>query len=260
MKLRQTAVSSARTEFASPLGCRRLRASRRRPQATCSRLAMVAHTSLGVDVLVIASTPSIGLCTRSLAQREWYLADEHLPRITESSSSATMATNSTTKSNGPLRTSSSRRNREYPAHRDEDRQSIPYRRRSGPLCRVRRRSSPRPGTGLCAIAVDCANGAAYKSTPCILRELRRAEVHVVHNAPNGTNINANCGRARIQLSRRWSRERARVESPRTMEIADRVLLCDENGELVDGDEIMAIAASDLLEQGRLTGDTWSPRS
>ena len=42
------------------------------------------------------------------------------------------------------------------------------------------------------IAVDCANGAAYKSTPCILRELG-AEVHVVHNAPNGTNINANCG-------------------------------------------------------------------
>ena len=43
-----------------------------------------------------------------------------------------------------------------------------------------------------SIAVDCANGAAYKSTPCILRELG-ADIHVAHNAPNGRNINARCG-------------------------------------------------------------------
>src|SRR4029434_4718605 len=41
------------------------------------------------------------------------------------------------------------------------------------------------------IAVDVANGAAYKSTPCILRELG-ADVTVAHNTPNGTNINADC--------------------------------------------------------------------
>ena len=42
------------------------------------------------------------------------------------------------------------------------------------------------------IAVDVANGAAYKSTPCILRELG-ADITVAHDTPNGTNINADCG-------------------------------------------------------------------
>ena len=104
------------------------------------------------------------------------------------------------------------------------------------------------------IAVDCANGAAYKSTPCILRELG-AEVHVVHNAPNGTNINADCGStfpAEIQGVVKETRAHLGITHDGD---ADRVLLCDENGELVDGDEIMAIAAIDFLNRGRLTGDT-----
>ena len=104
------------------------------------------------------------------------------------------------------------------------------------------------------IAVDCANGAAYKSTPCILRELG-AETHVVHNAPNGTNINANCGSTYpSEIQRAVKEAQAHVGITHDGD-ADRVLLCDENGDLVDGDEIMAIAALYLLKKGRLAGNT-----
>lgn len=100
------------------------------------------------------------------------------------------------------------------------------------------------------IAVDVANGAAYKSTPCILRELD-AEVIVAHNAPNGRNINRECGSTHPEEIQRMMKEtRADVGISHDGD-ADRVLLCDENGEVVDGDEIMAIAALDFLQQGRL---------
>lgn len=104
------------------------------------------------------------------------------------------------------------------------------------------------------VAVDCANGAAYKSTPCILRELG-ADVTVFHNHPNGTNINANCGSTHPEQIQRFVKEtHAHVGITHDGD-ADRVLLCDENGELVDGDEIMAIAAVDFLERGCLEGRT-----
>ena len=104
------------------------------------------------------------------------------------------------------------------------------------------------------IAVDCANGAAYKSTPCILRELG-ADVHVVNNAPNGTNINANCGSTYpSEIQRAVKESQADIGITHDGD-ADRVLLCDEQGEVVDGDEIMAIAALDLLKKGRLAANT-----
>jgi phosphoglucosamine mutase len=104
------------------------------------------------------------------------------------------------------------------------------------------------------IAVDCANGAAYKSTPCILRELG-AELYLINNAPNGTNINANCGSTcPSEIQRVVKQTRAHLGITHDGD-ADRVLLCDENGELVDGDEIMAIAALDFLKKGRLTNNT-----
>jgi phosphoglucosamine mutase len=104
------------------------------------------------------------------------------------------------------------------------------------------------------IAVDCANGAAYKSTPCILRELG-ADVHVVNNVPNGTNINANCGSTYpSEIQRAVKETQADIGITHDGD-ADRVLLCDEQGALVDGDEIMAIAALDLLKKGRLAANT-----
>ncbi len=104
------------------------------------------------------------------------------------------------------------------------------------------------------IAVDCANGAAYKSTPCILRELG-ADVTIFHNAPNGTNINADCGSTHPEQIQKFVKETGAHVGITHDGDADRVLLCDENGDLVDGDEIMAIAAIDFLNNGRLAKNT-----
>ena len=104
------------------------------------------------------------------------------------------------------------------------------------------------------IAVDVANGAGYKSTPCILRELG-ADVYTFHNNPDGTNINRDCGSTHpeeIQLLVRQTGAQIGITHDGD---ADRVLLCDENGELVDGDEIMAMAAREFLRQGRLANNT-----
>jgi phosphoglucosamine mutase len=104
------------------------------------------------------------------------------------------------------------------------------------------------------IAVDVANGAAYKSTPCILRELG-AEVIVAHNTPNGRNINRDCGSTHPEEIQRIVKEtKAQIGISHDGD-ADRVILCDENGELVDGDEIMAIAALDFIKRGRLVQNT-----
>ena len=104
------------------------------------------------------------------------------------------------------------------------------------------------------IAVDAANGAAYKSTPCILRELG-AEIIVAHNTPNGRNINRDCGSTHPEEIQRLVKEtKAQIGISHDGD-ADRVLLCDENGEMVDGDEIMAIAAIDFIKRGRLAQNT-----
>src|SRR5216110_829259 len=104
------------------------------------------------------------------------------------------------------------------------------------------------------IAVDVANGAAYKSTPCILVELG-AEVTAAHNEPNGTNINAQCGSTFPQEIQRLVKESGANVGITHDGDADRVLLCDENGEIVDGDEILAVASIDLLRTGRLEQNT-----
>ncbi len=104
------------------------------------------------------------------------------------------------------------------------------------------------------IAVDTANGAAYKSTPCILRELG-GDIVVAHNAPDGTNINSQCGSTHpAEIQRIVKESRAHVGITHDGD-ADRVLLCDEIGELVDGDEILAMASIDFLRQKRLRDDT-----
>lgn len=104
------------------------------------------------------------------------------------------------------------------------------------------------------IVVDCGNGAAYKASPCVLRELG-AEVIVVGNQPDGTNINANCGSMYPEnLCATVVAHKAHVGIAHDGD-ADRVLLCDENGKLVDGDDIMAIAASDMLANGTLVKKT-----
>src|SRR5688572_30518728 len=104
------------------------------------------------------------------------------------------------------------------------------------------------------VVVDCAHGAAYKATPCVLRELG-AEVIVYGNAPDGTNINRDCGSMHPDvMCRKVVEHRAQLGIAHDGD-ADRVLLCDETGTLIDGDDIMAIAALDMLKHGTLAEKT-----
>jgi len=104
------------------------------------------------------------------------------------------------------------------------------------------------------IVVDCAHGAAYKSTPCVLRELG-AEVIVYGHQPDGMNINCDCGSMHPEaVCRKVVAHRAHLGIAHDGD-ADRVLLCDERGNLIDGDDIMAIAALDMLAQKTLAGKT-----
>ena len=104
------------------------------------------------------------------------------------------------------------------------------------------------------IVVDCGNGAAYKATPCVLRELG-AEVIVFGNQPNGRNINLDCGSMHPEAMCRQVVEHGAHIGIAHDGDADRVLLCDEQGVLIDGDDIMAIAALDMIAKGTLAEKT-----
>lgn len=104
------------------------------------------------------------------------------------------------------------------------------------------------------IVVDCGNGASYKASPCVLRELG-AEVIVYGNQPDGTNINKECGSMHPEhLCDKVRYHRADLGISHDGD-ADRVLLCDETGALIDGDDIMVIAALDMLARGTLQKST-----
>jgi len=104
------------------------------------------------------------------------------------------------------------------------------------------------------VVVDCANGASYKTTPSVLRELG-AEVIVYGNQPDGMNINKDCGAMHPDnLCRKVVEHRAQLGVAHDGD-ADRVQLCDEQGQLVDGDDILALTALDLLAQDALPHKT-----
>jgi len=104
------------------------------------------------------------------------------------------------------------------------------------------------------IAIDCANGAAHKVAPKALRDLG-AEVLVLNDAPDGMNINANCGSTHMGDVSAFVKAHGCQMGLAFDGDADRVLAVDENGELVDGDRIMAIIALALKAQGKLAHDT-----
>lgn len=104
------------------------------------------------------------------------------------------------------------------------------------------------------IVVDCAEGAAYYTSVEALRELG-ATVVPIHNMPDGTNINANCGSTHMEeLQARVVYEKADVGLAFDGD-ADRLLAVDENGEMVDGDQIMGIVGVHMRDQGKLKKDT-----
>ena len=104
------------------------------------------------------------------------------------------------------------------------------------------------------IVVDCANGAAYKSSPCVLRELG-AQVFVYGDQPDGMNINKDCGSMHPKLMCEKVYEHSAQLGIAHDGDADRVLLCDENGNQIDGDDVLAICALDMLANGTLAEKT-----
>lgn len=100
------------------------------------------------------------------------------------------------------------------------------------------------------IVLDCANGAAYKVAPTVLWELG-AEVITIGNDPDGFNINKDCGSTYPK-----NLSKAVIEHSADIGIAldgdaDRVILCDEKGNIIDGDQLIAAIAVSLKNSGRL---------
>lgn len=102
------------------------------------------------------------------------------------------------------------------------------------------------------IVVDCANGAAAAFAPKLLQDLG-ATVFAIGVSPNGRNINAGCGATATEaLSREVKRRHAHAGLALDGD-ADRALICDENGSILDGDALIAAAAARLLRRGALKG-------
>jgi phosphoglucosamine mutase len=104
------------------------------------------------------------------------------------------------------------------------------------------------------IVVDCANGAAYKTTPWLLRELG-ADVISINDRPDGININAGCGS--LHIEELWKNVKIHKADAGIAHDgdADRTIFCDEKGKMVDGDKVMGMWAVEMKRQGMLRKDT-----
>ncbi len=104
------------------------------------------------------------------------------------------------------------------------------------------------------IVIDCAEGASYYTSVKTLKDLG-ANLIAIHTKPDGTNINANCGSTHMaELRARVVLEKADVGIAFDGD-ADRMLAVDENGKVVDGDEIMAICGNYMKQKGTLAKNT-----
>ena len=100
------------------------------------------------------------------------------------------------------------------------------------------------------VVIDCAHGANYKVAPLALEELG-AEVFRLGTEPNGLNINAQCGSLHPETMQAKVRE-VRADIGLALDgDADRLIVADETGRILDGDQIMALCADDLMRQGLL---------
>ena len=104
------------------------------------------------------------------------------------------------------------------------------------------------------VVVDAGNGAAYETTPLVLRALG-AEVLALNVEPNGVNINADCGSTHPELIQKATREFGAQIGLAHDGDADRLICCDETGSLLDGDEMLAVIGLDMLKRGKLAKNT-----
>jgi phosphoglucosamine mutase len=104
------------------------------------------------------------------------------------------------------------------------------------------------------IVVDCANGAAYKITPWLLRELG-AEVISINDRPDGMNINVGCGSLHVEeLQKAVKHHEAHIGIAHDGD-ADRAIFCDEKGKVIDGDQVMGLWAVEMKTKGILKKNT-----
>lgn len=104
------------------------------------------------------------------------------------------------------------------------------------------------------IALDCAHGATYRTTPALLSCLG-AELITTSCQPNGVNINAGCGSEHPQALQEVVRSQGAALGIAHDGDGDRLVLVDEQGDLVDGDELLAMIALNMLKKGNLAGKT-----
>ena len=104
------------------------------------------------------------------------------------------------------------------------------------------------------IVLDCANGAAYEAMPTVLRSLG-AELVVIHDRPNGTNINDGCGSTHLESLIRAVKENGADIGVAHDGDADRCLCVDEKGSVIDGDRMLVLCGLALKEKGALPNDT-----
>ena len=105
------------------------------------------------------------------------------------------------------------------------------------------------------VVIDTANGATYKVAEKIFKKLE-INYHIIHNSPNGININENCGSTHLEDLKRYV-----IENNMDLGLAydgdgDRCLAVDDTGNVVDGDKIIAIFAKYLKEKGKLQNDSF----
>lgn len=104
------------------------------------------------------------------------------------------------------------------------------------------------------IALDCANGSASVTAKALFTRLG-AECHIINAEPNGTNINDNCGSTHMKGLQRFVVENNCDIGFAFDGDADRMLIVDEDGEIIDGDKIIAVCAKYMKQQGLLKNDT-----
>jgi phosphoglucosamine mutase len=104
------------------------------------------------------------------------------------------------------------------------------------------------------VAVDCANGATYRAAPRIFNKLG-ADVYAINCDPDGININKNCGSTHMESLVEYVKSRGMDVGLALDGDGDRLLAVDENGLIIDGDQIMSILALHLKSKGQLAKDT-----
>ena len=104
------------------------------------------------------------------------------------------------------------------------------------------------------IAIDCANGASSRTAETLFTELG-GESHMIANEPNGVNVNDKCGSTHMEGLMAYVKEHGLDAGVAFDGDADRCLAVDENGNLVDGDFVMAICAADMKSRGKLAKST-----